>query len=155
VTVYLVRHASAGRRNDFDPHDDARHLDANGRVQAAKLAILLGDHRISWVAASPAVRCVETVEPLASELGLEVKRRRSLFEGADLDEAWTLLEKAASRGGDAVLCSHGDVIPELIRRAQGRGMEVPGKAGCSKGSCWALDWDGERFTRGTYTPVKA
>jgi hypothetical protein len=33
-------------------------------------------------------------------------------------------------------------------------MDVPGKSGSSKGSVWALEWDTDRFVRGTYHPVK-
>ncbi len=154
MTVFLVRHASAGTRNGSDPGDVARRLDANGHKQASMLIDLLGDAPVEWIGTSPAVRCVETVEPLASGRGLEAESRRELLEGADIDDAWSLLEWAAGRDGDAVLCSHGDVIPELVRRAQLRGMEVPEKNGCSKGSCWALEWDGERFTTSRYTPLK-
>ena len=154
MTVFLVRHASAGTRNGSDPGDHARHLDKTGHRQAAMLVELLVDAPVVWVASSPAARCVETLEPLAAARGLELKQRGALFEGAELDESWELLEWAARRHGDAVLCSHGDVIPELVRRAQLRGMEVPEKTGCSKGSCWALEWDGERFTKSRYTPLK-
>jgi 8-oxo-dGTP diphosphatase len=154
VTVYLVRHATAGTRNDLDPHDSERHLDERGRQQAMHIAEILADADIRFVASSPAPRCVETVGPLASARDLDVKLRDVLFEGSDLDEAWALLEKSARRAGDSLLCSHGDMIPELVRRAQLRGMEVPGKSGCSKGSIWAMEWDGHGFARGTYTPVK-
>ena len=90
-------------------------------------------------------------EPL--EIGLQVVVTRELFEGADTDAAWALLARAADGRGDAVLSSHGDVIPDLIRRAQLRGMEIPGRSGCGKGSCWTLTgWDGQRFARGDYAP---
>ena len=53
-----------------------------------------------------------------------------------------------------MLCSHGDVIPDLVRRAQGRGLLVPGKSGCAKGSVWTLQhWDGSGFATGIYTPI--
>jgi 8-oxo-dGTP diphosphatase len=154
VTVFLVRHASAGHRKDTDPADAARRLDRTGHIQAKMLVDHLADAPISWIASSPALRCVESVEPLAATRGLEVVTRVELFEAAEIDDAWNLLEKAAHLKGDAVLCSHGDVIPELLRRAQLRGMEMPDRSGCSKGSCWSLEWDGERFTRGVYTPLK-
>ena len=154
VTVFLVRHATAGTRNHADPKDHERHLDENGRHQASMLIDLLADAKITWIASSPSPRCTETVEPLAAARSLEVKPREALHESSDIDDAWDLLEKAARRKGDVVLCSHGDIIPDLIRRAQLRGMDVPGKSGCSKGSVWALEWDTDRFVRGTYTPVK-
>jgi phosphohistidine phosphatase SixA len=151
VTVFLVRHASAGLRDNADPDDAARHLDDVGQRQAGNLVASLGDAPIEWIAASPAVRCVETVEPLASHVGISVDRVDALFEGSDIDDAWNALVAAAALAGDAVLCSHGDVIPELVSRAQRRGMTIPTKSGCAKGSIWAMVWDGEYFASGTYT----
>lgn len=142
--------------------DLQRCLDDVGRVQAERIASALdgddpleplaglGAPRILRVLSSPAIRCIETVTPLATRLGLIVCETRSLFEGADLDEAWEVVEGAAHDEGDTVLCSHGDVIPEVVRRARLRGMHVPTRSGCSKGSIWALSWDGERFDSGLY-----
>ncbi len=154
MTVFLVRHASAGHRDDADPHDLERRLDGAGRRQAQKIMGLLACKDVGWVASSPAARCVGTISPLADACELDVEETDDLLEGADIERSWALLELAAKRDDDAVLCSHGDVIPDLIRRAQTRGMEVRGKAGCSKGSVWALHWDGVRFTKGTYTSVR-
>ena len=152
--LYLVRHGSAGVRDDADPADNERHLDAVGLRQAVQLAERLSGLEITAVVASPAARCVETVELLALSLGLAVDIDARLFEGTDIEESWALVEALVEHDEVAVLCSHGDVIPELVRRAKGRGMEVPGKAGCSKGSLWSLEWDGERFATGTYEPMR-
>ncbi len=152
VAVYLVRHASAGTRNDRDPHDHARALDGKGRRQAHAIAALLADRTVVWIGSSPSRRCIETVGPLATATGIEIEEIPDLAEGTSIEESWAVLAKAASLDGDAVLCSHGDVIPELIHRAQTRGMEIRGKAGASKGSVWKLaGWRDDRFRTGTYT----
>ena len=155
MTVYLIRHASAGSRDDRDPSDLERPLDAQGMDQAQHLAEVLDGIRPVRVLSSPALRCQQTVAPLAAAAGLPVEVADALCEGTDIEDSWALLEWAARQDGDVVLCSHGDVIPELIRRAQLRGMEVPGPGGCSKGSIWALRWDGDRFASGRYTAVGA
>jgi 8-oxo-dGTP diphosphatase len=153
VAVHLVRHASAGTRHPGDGHDAERRLDARGRRQAEELADWLADAGVAWIASSPARRCVETVVPLSERVGVEVVPRTELYEGTAVDQAWLLVVEAAALDGDAVLCSHGDVIPDLLRRAQLRGMEIPGRSGCAKGSCWTFSgWDGERFARGDYRP---
>ena len=85
-----------------------------------------------------------------------------LAEGTPIEESWALVAEVVgvpgpdgSTGDAVVLCSHGDVIPDLIRRSQGRGMLIPGKSGCAKGSAWILQhWDGNGFATGVYTPVK-
>jgi len=153
MTIYLVRHASAGHRNGADPHDGERHLDTKGLAQAAAVATHLGARPIEAVLSSPYPRCVETVERLATELGLEVAIDKRLAEGTDIERSWKVLEKWAAR--TVVLCSHGDVIPDLIRRNQVRGMHIPGSSGWSKGSVWALDgWDGNHFATGTFDKLR-
>ena len=152
MTTYLVRHASAGMRDDADPSDEQRPLDDTGIVQASKLTSWLRHEPIDTIVSSPYLRCRQTVEPLAAALGLEVTVSDALAEGTPIERSWELLASVASR--TAVLCSHGDVIPDLIRRAQLRGMHVPGKSGSAKGSVWTLQhWEGETFATGIYTPI--
>lgn len=154
MTTYLVRHASAGSRNDADPLDHERPLDDVGLVQAEKLAGWLRHEPIERILASPFVRCVQSVEPLAAALGLRVEQVDALEEGTSVERSWKLVAELA--GSTVVMCSHGDIIPDLVRRAQGRGMLVPGKSGCAKGSVWTLrHWDGTGFGTGIYVPIPA
>ena len=69
MTLLLIRHASAGDRNDWVGDDLLRPLDGRGRSQASRLPELLGDYEIARVLSSPALRCVQTVEPLAALAG--------------------------------------------------------------------------------------
>ena len=152
VTVYLVRHASAGSADHTNPDDLDRPLDAIGIVQARTIADLLASEPLTKLVSSPAVRCTQTLGPLAASLGLEIELAPDLVEGTDVDASWATLVSAAqvSEGQATALCSHGDIIPELISRARNRGMMVPGRAGFSKGSIWTLTWDGTQFTTGHY-----
>lgn len=110
MTSVLVRHASAGDRDEWDGDDRQRPLDARGRRQAAELVDLLRDLDVRRVVSSPYLRCVETVEPLAAALGLRVEEDERLAEGAGR-AALDLL------GEDGVLlCTHGDVVRELADR---------------------------------------
>lgn len=128
-------------------------MDPTGLAQADRLAEWLHHESPEIVVSSPLIRCVQTVEPLAESLGLGVTVDDRLSEGTDLHHAWTLVEEMAEH--TAVLCSHGDLIPEMISRCQRRGMVVPGRRGCSKGSVWTLQhWDGSTFATGTYTQVR-
>jgi 8-oxo-dGTP diphosphatase len=58
------------------------------------------------------VRCVQTVEPLARELGIEIEERAALTEGATREEALALVKEV--RGAGVALCTHGDVVLELL-----------------------------------------
>lgn len=150
MTLYLVRHGKAGVRDNSDPLDFQRQLDHKGRRQAKWVADQLDACRIGAVWSSPLPRCRQTVEPVALRFSLTVEPTDSLAEGADLDSAWAVVEDAMRRESDVVLCSHGDLIPDLIHRAEGRGMEVPGNVGFSKGSIWTLTVDDGRIVRGVH-----
>jgi 8-oxo-(d)GTP phosphatase len=73
MTVYLVRHAKAGDREAWEGDDDLRPLSKPGRRQAAGLVDLLRPAGIRRLVSSPAVRCVQTLEPLGEALGLAVE----------------------------------------------------------------------------------
>lgn len=110
MTSVLVRHASAGDRRDWDADDRLRPLDARGRRQARQLVKLLRPFGIRRVVSSPYLRCVETVQPLAAALGLQVEEDDRLAEGAGRAATDLLAEDGV------VLCTHGDVVEELAHR---------------------------------------
>ena len=147
MSLLLVRHADAVSRNGWPADDRLRPLTEKGFDQARALVDLLGGHRVEVILSSPAVRCVQSVEPLATALGLEVVEDRSLGEGMPLGP----VRRLADRLDRAVLCSHGDLIPDLIDELIVEGMDAVGRA-CKKGSTWVLERDGRTFTRGTYLP---
>jgi broad specificity phosphatase PhoE len=104
----LLRHASAGDRDHWAGDDRLRPLDEKGRRQAEKIAAALSAKEVRRIVSSPYVRCVQTVEPLAAALGLEVELDDRLAEGAN-GSARELIEEAG-----VVACTHGDVIYELL-----------------------------------------
>ena len=54
----------------------------------------------------------------------------------------------------AVLCSHGDLIPDLIRLLTLRGMEITGASGNKKGSIWVLESQNGHFVKAEYLPPR-
>ena len=136
MSIFVVRHAKAGSRRDWDGDDTERPLTKSGRRQSDEIAAPLADEAISGLWSSPAARCVQTVEPLARAHGLDVVREPRLAEGAALDEVLGLLTEVPD---GAVLCSHGDVIPELLDGLVRRGTHVVGEPEWRKASMWMLD----------------
>lgn len=138
-TFYVVRHAKAGSREDWSGDDRKRPLTGKGRKQAEDLVVELGPFRISAVYSSPYVRCVQTVEPLAAARQLKVQPSPSLEEGHGLSG---LGEFLTDRSLDvAVLCTHGDIVFELVEDLVGRGVIKGGDGGYEKGSTWVLGVD--------------
>lgn len=151
VPIFLVRHAHAGSRSDWDDDDRRRPLSNRGRAQAQRLVTLLSDRPVGRVVSSPARRCIETVEPLARRHGLEVETADELEEGAGGERATHLLRALA--GDDAVVCSHGDVIPRVLHRLHVTGMHVDHEITAAKASVWVLETDGAGLvSHGTYLP---
>jgi len=111
VIVYLVRHASAGHRANWVGDDQVRPLDERGARQADGVVELLGRREFKRIVSSPAVRCVDTVVPLAHARGLAVEHSEALAEGAGAEAAMTLFRSAAV---PLVACVHGDLIEELL-----------------------------------------
>jgi 8-oxo-dGTP diphosphatase len=123
-------------------------------VQAEALVSAFADVDLKRILSSPHVRCRQTVQPLALRRGLTLEIAPELEEGAKTEDAVALVERAAA-SGPAVLCSHGDVIPEVISRLVTLGMVIDGEPGWKKGSIWALERDATRFVRARYlgTPL--
>ncbi len=154
MTVYLVRHAKAGDREEWTASDHLRPLSRPGRRQAeglVKLFVkLFEDRPPGRILSSPALRCVETVAPLARACGLEVEETEALAEGAGPWGALALLREKADRG--LVLCSHGDVIQEVLEELVDRGIDLGRTPRLAKGSTWALEVDGDAVLGGRYVP---
>ena len=111
--ILLVRHAKAGDREKWDAPDDHRPLTAKGEAQAQALVDLLAGYEIDRVLSSPYLRCTQTVAPLAAARGLAVEPCDDLAEGEG-HAGITLARRLLGEAGDTVLCSHGDVVEEVL-----------------------------------------
>lgn len=149
MVLYLVRHAKAGSRWDFDGPDDERPLTTEGRRQAAAIADRLDGVTVTRVLSSPYRRCVQTVEPLAERRGLAVEPTRALAEGRPFEPVLGFLADLAD---GSVLCTHGDVLPDVLRALARRGMEVVGPDDQRKGVLWELERDDTEIVRGWAVP---
>jgi 8-oxo-dGTP diphosphatase len=147
VTVYLVRHAKAGSRRNWSGDDTQRPLSRPGTKQAAQLAEALERSGISRIVSSPYTRCVQTVDPLAARLRIRVEESDALAEGATTEEAVELVEKLATE--NAVLCSHGDVLGELLMYFADHGVRFDDFR-LEKASVWVVECDHGRATSARY-----
>jgi len=150
MTVFLVRHADAKSRANWPDDDELRPLSKKGEAQAFGLVGRLDGAHVKRILSSPAVRCTNTVEPLAAEHGVKVERTEVLREGADCVRAYELLRRLSTEKGDSVLCTHGDVVPELLRIASRDGLDFQDEPRWPKGSMWAIESDGQDLTRARY-----
>jgi 8-oxo-dGTP diphosphatase len=151
--LFVVRHADAGHRGNGDEPDAARPLSKRGWRQADGLRDQLVDAGITRLVASPVVRCQQTLEPLAERLGVEVEADERLAEGAGAAGALAVAREVRHTG--AVLCSHGDVIPDLLEALAANGTKLKDEMRWQKASTWVLTWDSDELASGTYVPPPA
>jgi 8-oxo-dGTP diphosphatase len=147
--VYLIRHAHAGKKAEWDGPDLARPLSETGRRQVAGLVARLRHYPVHRILSSPADRCLQTVQPLAGVLGLAVEATDALGVDATADGVLELLADPALR--HAVLCTHGELIAQIFDRLIAQGLDLPGRPRWPKGSAWVLDrHDGDRVAAASY-----
>jgi 8-oxo-dGTP diphosphatase len=146
-TSYLVRHAKAGSRERWTSPDQQRPLTEAGKLQAAALIQVIGPD-VKLVLSSPYIRCMETVEPLATSLGLRVVEEDRLAEGAN--PAWALAHLVATPG--AVLCTHGDVMASVVEAISQTRVPMKGGKEWGKAGTWAFVVTGGEIVAGRYLP---
>ena len=150
MTVYLIRHAHAHSRRAWEGIDDARPLSPKGWGQARGLADLLADRGVGRILSSPALRCTQTMEPLAERTGVVIETSDELRDGADPFVVLGHLDELAAEA--AAVCAHGDLIPEVVAALEADGMVIVGERAAKKGSVWVLERRDGRFTEGRYVP---
>lgn len=127
-----------------------RPLSEAGRAQAQQLAAALRDAGAKRLVSSPALRCRQTLAPLALATGLPVEIDERLDERRDAAKA---PEALAALRSDAVLCTHGDHVAALLAHLRSEGAaELDDEARCEKASVWTLERHGAGPWRARYAP---
>lgn len=161
--LLLVPHADAGDRHKWTTDQDMRPLSDLGISQAAALAEEVG--RVDAIISSPALRCVQTVEPIAERSQVEIERsddlreitfadevarweawqldpqwRAQLVASSALGRAWRVLYALNSRGAEkrVVVSAHGDLIPLLALFACGY-FRDDAPSPIARGGCYEID----------------
>jgi 8-oxo-(d)GTP phosphatase len=140
-TVLIVRHGTAGSKSRYKGDDRMRPLDKRGRAQAESLVGQLLAFGANMLYAADRVRCHQTLEPTAEELGAPIHNEPLLTEEAyaeDRKAARRRVLEIAATGGTPVICTQGRVIPDLIAWWCERDGVRPDKSRNRKGSTWVM-----------------
>ncbi len=151
-TIYLMRHSKAGERRTWDGDDRLRPLSKHGWKQSELVSKRLAAKGATSLYSSPYVRCVQTLEPLAKRLGVEINIDSRLEEESPFEPALEMLFEVPD---GAVLCTHGDILPAVINALHRRGMDVQTPPDWRKASTWVLKRKGEHIAKGKVWPPPA
>lgn len=133
--LYLVRHAKAGERRGWNGNDVERPLSKKGWKQADLVGKRLSKLPATRLVSSPYVRCVQTLEPAGSRLGLDVDVDQRLCEDEPFEPVLDLIGELPDR---SVMSSHGDIIPAVLAALERRGAEIRTPPDWRKASTWVL-----------------
>jgi len=155
-SVLLVRHASAGSRSTWSGDDRSRPLDELGRAQSEGLIWLLTRFDVREIVSADYARCTMTVEPLSAAVGLSIREEPLLSEdgypGAEY-RAVALLRDIGSENMAAVVCSQGDIIPDMLQRLSLEdGFSFQDPIPQKKGSVWSLTFAARQLIAAEYFP---
>ncbi|GAC1344310.1 MAG: hypothetical protein NVSMB29_17840 [Candidatus Dormibacteria bacterium] len=99
------------------------------------MALALAAAEVTHLCSSPAIRCVQTLEPAARQLGTTVEAVRALGEGRPGARVLALIETLSAA---TALCTHGDVIAEVLDLLARRGVIQAAAVRAAKASRWEL-----------------
>jgi 8-oxo-dGTP diphosphatase len=147
-TLWFLRHAAAGDRSKWNGDDRERPLTKKGKRQSEAIAKVLKKKEIEKIVTSPFDRCIQTVKPIAKATGAKIRINEALAEDPDIDETYNLIHDLA--GANAVICTHGDVIPATINRLMWLGLSLRSRFYCSKASMWEVSVESGRYGTASY-----
>lgn len=116
--VILLRHAQAHDPAKFKGPDQKRPLTVRGLEQARRAAPTMAAFGPKKLVSSVSLRCAETIAPLAELLGKDVTFVKEISQHAFVDDhpsVRALIGSRIRKGKTTVVCSHGPVLPELLR----------------------------------------
>jgi 8-oxo-dGTP diphosphatase len=146
--IYLMRHAHAGDRKRWKNADELRPISLDGEKQADALRDYLSRFPLTGLLSSSAVRCVQTMGPLAGALGLKLEVEPSIAEGASPEEFIAAIGQWA--GQSIAMSSHGNLIEASIGALSVQGIPLDGPIQSDKGAIWILETSGGTVHSGRY-----
>ncbi|MBT2206669.1 MULTISPECIES: NUDIX domain-containing protein [Actinomadura] len=155
--LVILRHGSAGEKHAWHEPDELRPLDGKGRAEASELAALLHAYGPSRPLSSATARCVETVLPYARLVRTPITTDAAFTVGeTDADRAMERVLEIVAEGLPTVLCTHGEVVSDLVTGlCKELGENPPDDPGLRKSEFWVVHLDGSTIASlERHTPLR-
>ncbi len=120
--MIVLRHGKAVPRGSWDGPDWTRPLQPRGIEQSRNIAPAIAAWSPTGLISSTAVRCLETIEPVATLTGLPFTGSAGISQDAyedGTDRVRKIVKNRLAKRQAVLLCSHGPVIPAIIDEVAG------------------------------------
>lgn len=144
--LILLRHAKALARSEWPADDDDRPLDGLGQTQATRLLSIYQAFNLQEIHTSDAIRCYDTVSPMAKALSLNLIVTGKLSESSfkkDKEKAFEYLKEVLKSDQNAILCSHNPVLPKLLAKVSKKNDLIPDEDKLQPADAWILHRSGK------------
>lgn len=139
--LILLRHGKALARSEWPAEDEDRPLDALGQSQANRLLSIYQVFNLQEIHTSDAIRCYDTVSPMAKSLGLNLIVTGKISESSfkkDKEKAFEYLKEVLKTDKSAILCSHNPVLPKLLAKVSKKNDLTPDEDKLQPADAWIL-----------------
>jgi len=137
--LILLRHAKAIEREDWAGEDTDRPLSSLGERQAKRMTINFQPFAVEEIHTSSAVRCYESITPMARALNIDVFFTDSLSEDVytkGKERPIKYVHRLLVNDYSTLVCSHNPILPEVISSFVDKfGVEVD-KVKLEPGDAW-------------------
>lgn len=144
--LILLRHAKALARSEWPADDDDRPLDGLGQTQATRLLSIYQAFNLQEIHTSDAIRCYDTVSPMARALNLNLIVTGKLSESSfkkDKEKAFEYLKEVLKSDQNVILCSHNPVLPKLLAKVSKKNDLIPDEDKLQPADAWILHRSGK------------
>ena len=121
--LILLRHAKAISREEWQSDDGDRPLAHIGQLQAKRFLSKIHPYEIKEIYTSDAVRCYESIEPIARALSINPVFSPALSEYSfikDKKSWYQSITEIMENEIATLVCSHNPVIPEIVKKLIGK-----------------------------------
>ena len=144
----LLRHAKAVTRDEWQGDDDDRPLDSLGQIQANRLLALYQVYNLEQIHTSDAIRCYDTVNPMAKGLGIKLEVTGKLSESTykkDKEKAFDYAKDLIKEDARILLCSHNPILPKMLNKLTKKSDVDADEGKLSPADAWVIHRNGKEI----------
>jgi phosphohistidine phosphatase SixA len=117
--LILLRHAEAISRKEWQGGDEDRPLSKKGINQVSTLVKIMSVFNLSEIHTSDAIRCFDTVAPIATSLAMKPIVNSDLSEYTyqkNRESANRFIKKMITTDKSILICGHNPIISKIVKK---------------------------------------